>query len=42
MHWWQQGKLRPEVHAAFPLEQFREAMAEVRGRRSVGRVVVRP
>ena len=42
MAWWQQGKLRPEVHAGFPLEQFREAMAEVRGRRAVGRVVLRP
>ena len=40
--WWAEGKLRPEVHAAFPLEQFREAMAEVSGRRAVGRVVVRP
>ena len=42
MGWWQAGMLKPEVHAAFPLEQFREAMAEVRGRRSVGRVVLRP
>ena len=40
--WWAEGKLRPEVHAGFPLEQFREAMAEVSGRRSAGRVVVRP
>ncbi|MBR0649813.1 NADPH:quinone oxidoreductase family protein [Roseomonas terrae] len=40
--WWQQGALRPEVHAGFPLEQFREAMAEVSSRRSAGRVVLRP
>lgn len=40
--WWQEGKLRPEVHAAFPLARFREAMAEVRERRAVGRVVLRP
>ena len=40
--WWAAGKLRPEVHAAYPLHQFREAMAEVRERRAVGRVVVRP
>ncbi|MBY0335974.1 MAG: NADPH:quinone oxidoreductase family protein [Acetobacteraceae bacterium] len=40
--WWAEGKLRPEVHARFPLEQFREAMAEVRERRSAGRVVLRP
>ncbi|WP_137127169.1 NADPH:quinone oxidoreductase family protein [Roseomonas sp. HF4] len=42
MGWWQEGVLRPEVHAAFPLTQFREAMAEVRERRSAGRVVLRP
>ncbi len=40
--WWAAGKLRPEVHAAYPLEQFREAMADVSGRRAAGRVVVRP
>lgn len=40
--WWQEGALKPEVHAAFPLEQFRDAMAEVRERRSAGRVVLRP
>lgn len=42
MGWWRDGKLKPEVHAGFPLAQFREAMAEVRGRRSAGRVVLRP
>jgi NADPH2:quinone reductase len=42
MGWWRDGKLRPEVSAGFPLEQFREAMAEVAGRRVVGRVVLRP
>lgn len=42
MTWWQEGALTPEVHAGFPLEQFREAMAEVSGRRSAGRVVLRP
>jgi len=42
MNWWAQGLLRPELHAAFPLEQFRQAMAEVRERRSAGRVVLRP
>lgn len=40
--WWQQGVIRPEVHAAYPLERFREAMAEVRGRAAAGRVVLRP
>jgi NADPH2:quinone reductase len=42
MRWWQDGALRPEVHAGFPLDRFREAMAEVSGRRSAGRVVLRP
>ncbi|MFZ6761216.1 NADPH:quinone oxidoreductase family protein [Pseudoroseomonas sp. WGS1072] len=42
MGWWQAGLLRPEVHAEYPLEGFREAMAEVRSRRAVGRVVLRP
>ncbi|WP_421992088.1 NADPH:quinone oxidoreductase family protein [Roseococcus sp.] len=40
--WWAAGKLRPEVHASYPLENFREAMAEVRERRSAGRVVLTP
>jgi NADPH2:quinone reductase len=40
--WWQAGALKPEIHAAYPLEQFREAMAEVRARRSAGRVILRP
>jgi NADPH2:quinone reductase len=40
--WWAEGKLRPEVHARFPLERFREAMAEVRERRALGRVVITP
>jgi NADPH2:quinone reductase len=40
--WWKDGALRPEVHAAYPLEQFREAMAEVRARRAIGRVVLHP
>jgi len=39
---WQAGAIRPELHKGFPLERFREAMAEVRERRAVGRVVLRP
>jgi NADPH2:quinone reductase len=42
MGWWQAGALKPEIHAAYPLDQFREAMAEVRGRRSAGRVILTP
>ena len=40
--WWQAGALKPEVHAAFRLEGFRDAMAEVRARRSAGRVILTP
>lgn len=36
------GAIQPRVHGAWPLEQFREAWAEVRERRSVGRVVLTP
>jgi NADPH2:quinone reductase len=40
--WWAEGRLRPEVHRAYPLPAFRDAMAEVRERRAIGRVVLRP
>ncbi len=40
--WWQAGKINPTVHARFPLAEFRAAMAEVRERRAVGRVVLLP
>jgi NADPH:quinone reductase-like Zn-dependent oxidoreductase len=40
--WWRQSLLRPEIHARFPLDRFREAMAEVRGRRAANRVVLLP
>ena len=40
--WWQAGALKPEIHVAYPLEQFREAMDEVSARRSAGRVILRP
>jgi NADPH2:quinone reductase len=39
---WDSGAIRPEVHRAFPLDRFREAMAEVSSRRASGRVVLRP
>lgn len=42
MAWWSQGALAPELHATFPLERFRDAMAEVRERRSAGRVALLP
>ncbi len=42
VEWWQAGKINPTVHASFPLAEFRAAMAEVRERRAVGRVVLLP
>jgi len=40
--WWMAGKIRPAVHARFDLAEFRRGMAEVRGRRAIGRVVLTP
>ena len=39
---WQAGKINPVTHAAFPLRDFRAAMAEVQNRRALGRVVLLP
>jgi NADPH2:quinone reductase len=38
--WWRDGKINPTIHACLPLDQFREAMAEVENRRAIGRVVL--
>jgi len=38
--WYEEGKLKPTVHRVYPLEGYREAMAEVLGRQAIGRVVV--
>lgn len=40
--WWVAGKIAPTVHARYPLAEFRAAMADVRQRRAVGRVVLLP
>lgn len=40
--WWQAGKIAPTVHARYPLADFRAAMADVRSRRAIGRVVLLP
>lgn len=40
--WWQAGNIAPIVHARFDLADFAKAMAEVRGRRAIGRVVLTP
>ncbi len=34
------GKLKPRVMAAYPLESYREALAAVRDRRALGKVVI--
>jgi NADPH:quinone reductase len=39
---WQRGQIRPVVHAAMKLREFRAAMAEVQDRRAIGRVVLLP
>ena len=38
--WYAQGKIKPHVMAAWPLEQYREALATVRDRKVVGKVVI--
>jgi NADPH2:quinone reductase len=42
VRWWQDGRIAPTVHARYPLAEFRAAMADVRERRAVGRVVLLP
>jgi NADPH2:quinone reductase len=42
IRFWQAGKISPTVHARYPLSEFRAAMADVRERRAVGRVVLLP
>lgn len=38
--WCVAGKINPQVAATYPLEQFQQAMADVLGRKSIGRVAV--
>jgi len=38
--WYAQGKIKPHVMAEWPLEQYREALATVRDRKVVGKVVI--
>ena len=40
--WWKEGRISPAVHASYPLSEFRVAMAQVRDRHSIGRVVLLP
>ena len=38
--WYAEGKIKPELAAAYSLDQFREAMDMVLGRKAIGRVAV--
>ena len=40
MEWYRAGALKPAIGARFPLEGFREAMADIVERRAVGKVVL--
>ena len=37
-----EGRLRPRVHAAYPLAEWRAAFDEMAGRRVVGRLIINP
>jgi NADPH2:quinone reductase len=39
--WYAQGKIKPHVMGAWPFEQYREALATVRDRKVVGKVVIK-
>jgi NADPH:quinone reductase-like Zn-dependent oxidoreductase len=38
--WWSEGKIAPKISATFPLERAGEAIAALRDRRAVGKLVV--
>jgi NADPH2:quinone reductase len=38
--WYAQGKIKPHVMGAWPFEKYREALATVRDRKVVGKVVI--
>ncbi len=42
VEWWEDGKIDPHIHAAYPLNDFRKAMADIRARRALGRVILLP
>jgi len=39
--WWDEGKIAPKISATYPLECAGEAIAELRDRKAVGKLVVR-
>lgn len=40
--WWNEGRLRPHTSAVYPLAEAADALADLAGRRALGRVVVAP
>ena len=38
--WWDEGKIAPKISATYPLERAGEAIAELRDRKAVGKLVV--
>ncbi|MBO0937410.1 NADPH:quinone oxidoreductase family protein [Fibrella sp. HMF5335] len=40
LHFWQQGKLVPHIHATYPLEQAADALNDMLGRKVMGKVLV--
>ncbi|MEM7370092.1 MAG: NADPH:quinone oxidoreductase family protein [Bacteroidota bacterium] len=42
LQWYQQGKIRPHIHAAYPLENAAEAMNEMLNRKVKGKVILVP
>ena len=39
-HWWHEGKIAPRISATYPLERAGEAIAALRDRKAVGKLVV--
>jgi NADPH:quinone reductase len=42
LHWVQEGKLKPHIHAVYPLEKTAEALEEIAARRVRGKVILKP
>jgi len=40
--WTRQGRLKPRVHAALPLREFRKAFDMIASRAVIGRVILHP
>jgi len=40
LRWWEEGRIAPKISATYPLEHAGEAIAELRDRKAVGKLVV--